>query len=218
MNEKINLVKLFQMLRRRLLSILLTTLLFFAMTGCAVYYFAGPYYQYTKQILVGNLNGDDSSSNLQLISSYVDLVKSPSVLEIVKNDLKLKRSIYSLSDQISIENNQNSLIVTIVVKDKDPKLVKKIATNLVQCSLDKMNGFIGNQNMQVVDNEDIGEPKLYLTTLILSLLMSIIIGIFFGVCVAILREQFDDSIRKFNEIEEILGIPVMGCIEWRQWR
>lgn len=213
MDEKINLRELIQMLHRRFVLIIVSTLIFFSVTGCAVFFFLGPYYEYSKQILVGHLKGENSNTNVQLISSYIDFVNSPNVLQTVKEDLQLKDSINDLAEQFSIENRQNSQIVTIIVKDKDPELVKQKADKLARSSIYKMEQFIGNKNIQVLDEGDIGEPKLNITTPIVSLLMSIIIGLFFGICLAILREQFDDSIRKQSDIEDQFGLPVLGSVK-----
>nr|WP_263324341.1 Wzz/FepE/Etk N-terminal domain-containing protein [Neobacillus sp. Marseille-Q6967] len=213
MDEKINLRELFQILRRRFVLIIVTTFLIFSTTACAVFFFLGPYYEYPKQILVGQLEGDNSNTNVQLISSFIDIVKNPTVLEKVKKDLQLKDSINDLAAQISIENRQNSQIVTIVVKDKDPKLVKQKANKLAQNSIAEMEKFIGDKNIQMLDKGDIGEPRLNLTTPIVSLLMSIIIGLFLGIGLAIFREQFDDSIKKQNDIEDLLGMPILGSIK-----
>lgn len=213
MDEKINLRELLQMLRRRFALIVVTTFIIFLLACSTVFFFLGPYYEYSKQILVGHLEGDNSNTNVQLISSYIDFVKSPTVLESVKKDLQIKDSINDLAAQISIKNRQNSQIVTIVVKDKDPKLVKQKTNKLAQSSIDEMEKFIGDKNIQVLNEEDIGEPKLNFTTPIVSILMSIIIGFFLGICLAILREQFDDSIQKKSDIEDILGLPILGSIK-----
>jgi capsular polysaccharide biosynthesis protein len=214
MDEKINLRELIQMLRRRFALIISSTFIIFLLSCIIVYFFLGPNYEYSKQILVGPLEGDNSNTNVQLISSYIDFVKSPTVLELVKKDLQLKKeSINDLAAQISIENRQNSQIVTIVVKDKDPKLVKQKTNKLAKSSIDEMEKFIGDRNIQVLDEGDIGGPKFNITTPVVSLLMSILIGIFLGICLAILRDQFDDSIQKQSDIEDILEMPILGSIK-----
>lgn len=213
MDEKINLRELIRMIRRRFALIFVTTFIIFFLASITVFFFLGPYYEYSKQILVGQLEGDNSTTNVQLISSYIDFVKSPTVLESVKKDLRIKDSINDLAAQISIENRQNSQIVTIVVKDKDLNLVKQKTNKLAQGSIDEMEKLIGESNIQIVNKGDIGEPKLNFTTPVVSILMSLIIGLFFGICLAILREQFDDSVQKHSDIEDILGIPIMGSIK-----
>lgn len=112
-----------QLLKRRFVTIILTMCCLTASLVLISMYVLKPSYQYSTQILVGNLdefNKENSTNktqeNKQLVTSYVDILKSPLIISTVKKTLKLEQSSYELAQKISVVNTDNSQIVTVTSK------------------------------------------------------------------------------------------------------
>lgn len=103
-------------------------------------YVLKPSYQYSTQILVGNLdefNKENSTNktqeNKQLVTSYVDILKVHSLFQQWKN-FEIRAIKSWTSTKISVVNMDNSQIVTVTAKDSDPIIVKEIVKSLAEQS------------------------------------------------------------------------------------
>lgn len=137
-----------QLLKRRIVTIILTMCCLTVSLILISMYVLKPSYQYSTQILVGNLdefNKENSTNktqeNKQLVTSYVDILKSPLIISTVKKTLKLEQSSHELVQKISVVNMDNSQIVTVTAKDSDPIIVKEIVKSLAEQSQKAFNSI-----------------------------------------------------------------------------
>ena len=97
MEETISLKDIFQTLKKRIAMILAITLLATAASAIVTYFFITPKYDASTQILVNQSASNDQGlyqnnqvqTNIQLVNTYSDIVKSPAVLDPVVKDLNL---------------------------------------------------------------------------------------------------------------------------------
>ncbi len=146
-----------QLLKRRIVTIILTMCCLTVSLILISMYVLKPSYQYSTQILVGNLdefNKENSANktqeNKQLVTSYVDILKSPLIISTVKKTLKLEQSSYELAQKISVVNMDNSQIVTVTVKDSDPQIVKrncKVTGRTISKKLSAVYECTGSKNI-----------------------------------------------------------------------
>jgi polysaccharide biosynthesis transport protein len=74
-----------------------------------------------------------------------------------------------------------------------------------------VSGGVATNNISVVDN---AEPSLFPhePNLPRNLLLGLAAGLFLGLCVVFVLEFMDDSIKFPDEVERLLGVPLMGII------
>ena len=91
-------------------------------------------YQTSTQILVNQAKSEQQlynagavQTNVQLISTYNDIIKSPAILDTVIEKLKLDGSAKSLSGQIQVTSAENSQVALITVQDTNAKRATEIA-------------------------------------------------------------------------------------------
>src|SRR6478752_10769671 len=132
MQDKIQLKDFFRILKRRWFTMLLVIVIASMSITTICFYVLKPTYQASAQVLVNQAtskNVDEIANitqlNTQLISSYIDFIKNPIVLKGVKDELSLKSSIKDLSDEITVQHNENSQFINITVRDHDSKQVSE---------------------------------------------------------------------------------------------
>lgn len=91
MKQEISMKDFQQLLKRRVVTIILTMCCVTFSLILISMYVLKPSYQYSTQILVGNLDGfnkenavNKTQENKQLVTSYVDILKSPLIISTVK--------------------------------------------------------------------------------------------------------------------------------------
>ncbi|KWW14044.1 capsule biosynthesis protein CapK [Peribacillus simplex] len=216
MNEKLKIKDFMRIIKKRLLIIILTAI---CITGFIIFsslYIMKPTYQYSTQVLAGSLSMDEKETsinkvqeNRQLALSYMDIIKSPQIMIGVKKELALKASSYDLLKQISITNRDNSQIITISVKDSDPETAKAIAQTVAMQSISKFKDITRVKQISILNDNEMGQAELLFPKPKFIIAISIVIGIFAGMGLALLREHFDDSTYTDRELER-LGIPILG--------
>ncbi len=223
MNEKVKIKDLIQILKKRFLIILLTTICITGFIIISTIYLMKPTYQYSTQVLAGSLSLDNAAinqvqENRQLALSYMDTIKSPHIMIGVKKELKLSRSNYELLKQVSVTNRDSSQIVTISVKDSNPKLAKSIALSAAKQSINKFKNFANVNQINIMNDSNVmEEAELLFPKPKFVIAISIVIGFFAGIALALLREHFDDA--AFGDCElDHLGLSLLGRVKLKTKR
>lgn len=220
MEEAISLQELMRILKKRF--VLLFTILILAMTiaGAVSYYFLTPIFQVSTQILINQkqleqdqFSSQDIDTNLQLINTYNVIIKSPIILSKVIDNLNLKTTPFLLNEQITVNSEQNSQVVTVSVQDPDLQQAVDIANMTAKVFQEEIKTLMNVDNVNIlslaVNTKDISPIK---PNPILNIGIAAIIGLMIGIGIAFLLEYLDTTVKTEQDIEELLGLPVIGLI------
>ncbi|WP_394172430.1 YveK family protein [Guptibacillus hwajinpoensis] len=220
MEETISLKEIFEVLKKRLALILLITLLATATSGVVSYFFLTPIYETQTQILVNQKTDKDSAidynqvnRDVALINTYSVIIKSPTILDEVKDNLSLDLTTSELNNKISVSNAQNSQVVMISVTDPDPKLAVKIANTTATVFEKEISSIMNVDNVSILSKAGFeGTPAPVNPNPVLNMAIALVVGLMVGVGLAFLLEYLDNTIKDEEDIEKILGLPVLGTI------
>ncbi|MBI0577488.1 capsular biosynthesis protein [Neobacillus cucumis] len=209
---------LFNGIRRRLWIIVLITLLTTIASGIYSFYFLTPIYQSSTQILVNQsrdngqkIDYDQIQSNLQLIETYSDIIKSPKILDIVSRKLELKRPGKKLVDQIKISSGDKSQVLTITVQDINPETAVKVANTIAETFNEQIPKLMNADKLNILSRAELNptptnpSPKLIIT-------IGFIFGLITSTGLCFLLEKIDDSIKTERDVEQLFGLPVLGGV------
>lgn len=220
MEETISLKELFLTLKKRLSLIALITILFATISGLISYFYLTPIYQASTQILVNQSKNEQNTysagevqTNLQLINTYNVIIKSPAILDLVIKELDLNMTTGQLNGKITVQSEQNSQVVTISVQDADPNLAADIANETASIFQAEIKDIMNVDNVSilakavVLDNQSPIKPQP-----LMNIAIALIVGLMIGVGLAFLMEYLDNTIKTEQDIEQTLGLPVLGAI------
>ncbi|USK38712.1 capsular biosynthesis protein [Cytobacillus firmus] len=218
MEETISLKELLQTLRKRLLLILSITFVAVLVSGIVSFYFLTPIYQSSTQFLVNQAKDDqpvynpgEIQTNLQLINTYNVIIKSPAILDIVKNNLDLDMTTEQLNSKITVGSQTDSQVVAITVQDADPKMAADIANTTVSVFQKEIKEIMNVDNVSILAKAEVNsspvKPNPYL-----NIAIAMVVGLMAGVGLAFLLEYFDNTVKDEQDIEKNLDLPVLGVI------
>lgn len=219
MEETISLQELLHTLRKRIALIVVVTLAAVSISAVISYFYITPVYQATTQFIVNKstndqgINNSDIQTNLSLIESYREIIKSPRILDMVIDDLNLNMSAHQLSSKITVENQNNSQVVSLKVQDPDPFLAAEIANKTTEIFQREVVVIFRVDNVQplaeaqVTENQAPVSPKP-----LLNIAIAGVVGLMAGVGLAFLLEYFDNTIKTEQDVDKYLGVPVLGVI------
>lgn len=220
MEETISLKELFRTLKKRLSLIIIITAIATATSGIVSYFLLTPIYQSSTQILVNQTKSEEQlynynevQTNLQLINTYNVVIKSPAILDKVIEKEKLDMTTVELNESVTVESEQNSQVVNIIVQNEDPKKAADIANSIATTFQEEIPKIMNVDNVSILTNAQIGEnPSPIKPQPVLNMAIALVVGLMAGVGLAFLLEYLDNTIKTEQDIENQLGLPVLGAI------
>lgn len=220
MEETISLRDLLHTLRKRILLILSLTFVAVLTSGIISYFFLTPIYQSSTQLLVNQAKSDqpiynpgEIQTNLQLINTYNVIIKSPAILDLVKQDLDLDMSIEQLNSKITVGSQKDSQVLAITVQDPDPNMAADIANTTANVFQREITKIMNIDNVSILAKAEVNENVSPVKPQpILNIAIALVVGLMAGVGLAFLLEYFDNTIKDEQDIEKYLDLPVLGAI------
>jgi len=221
MEETISLKELFQRLKKRVMLIISITLIAMIVSGIVSYFVLTPEYKSSTQILVNQAKTEDATfyntnevqTNIQLISTYSVILKSAAILNEVKNVLELDMSVAQLNNKITVESAQNSQIMTVSVVDSDPATALEIANKTAEVFENEIKSIMSVDNVTILPLADDQENQSPISpNPPLNIAIAAVVGLMIGIGVAFLLEYLDNTVKTEQDVERLLGLPVLGAI------
>ena len=219
MEETISLQDIFKTLKKRIGLIIGTTIGAMIIAAIISYFFLTPIYQASTQILVNqqdqqqDLTATEIQSNLQLINTYNVIIKSPAILTIVIEQLDLKTTPEALTNKITVSNADNSQVVNIGVQDEQHFVAVDIANTVANVFQQEIPKLMNVDNVNVLSpaiHKD--EPSPVKPNKLLNIAIATVIGLMIGVGIAFLLEYLDTTVKTEQDVEELLGLPIIGLV------
>ncbi|MFC5541178.1 YveK family protein [Ureibacillus suwonensis] len=221
MEETISLYDIFKVLKKRIVLILSITIISTLAAAIISFYVLTPIYQASTQILVNQKTSDqqtqiqttDIQTNLQLINTYNVIIKSPVILSKVIEILDLNTTPSALSNQITVSNANNSQVVNISVQDEQAFLAVDIANTVAQVFQEEVKELMNVDNVNILSPAELPEnPSPVKPNKMLNMAIALVIGLMVGVGLAFLLEYLDTTIKTEHDVEELLGLPILGFV------
>ncbi|MDO6657818.1 YveK family protein [Anaerobacillus sp. 1_MG-2023] len=215
MEQRMDLKQFLEVLKRRLIAIILTTLVVFGVSIVVSLYVIKPTYQATEYILIGTFSDEDALVNSQkidrLLASSIDFIESPIVVNTVKSKYGFENE--DIEESVSVQNSRNSQIVNVIAQNSDPEKTTELAHAIASTSVEKMEDLLKVDQIELLSNKG-GETTLKrIDNPIVNMVIGLTVGLFMGIGLALIKEHFDDTIANSNEVESLLGLRVLGEVD-----
>ncbi|MBX4160218.1 YveK family protein [Priestia megaterium] len=220
MGETISLRELFAVLRKRLWLIVLITIIAATVSGVISFFVLTPVYQSKTQILVNQAKSDEQlyntqavQTNIQLINTYNDIITSPAILDKVIKELKLDESAASLKGQIQVTSAEYSQVAQITVQDTSAKRATDIANTTASVFQKEVPKIMNVDNVSVLSKATFGESASPIKPQpLMNIAIALVVGLMVGIGLSFLLEYLDNTLKTEQDIENILGLPVIGVV------
>ncbi|WP_404429653.1 YveK family protein [Sutcliffiella horikoshii] len=221
MEETISLKELFQTIKKRLSLIILITVVLTTISGVVSYFVLTPVYQSSTQLLVNQektdqtvaYNTGDIQANIQLINTYTVIIKSAAILDLVSEELNGAYNTSELNNMITVGSVQNSQVLTLTVESTDPVMAAQIANTTAKVFQEQVVSIMNVDNVNILASAQVGEnPAPVKPQPVLNMAIAFVVGLMAGVGLAFLLEFLDNTIKTEQDIEKLLGLPVLGTV------
>lgn len=222
-SQQISIGQILSILRKHIGLIFASTFIVTLLAAFMTFFVMTPKYSATTQILVNrklseNMAGaqyQQAQADVQMISTYKDIITSPTVLEAVNTKLERQSgyegNVDSLKSSISIKNQQNSQVFSITAKSTNPNIAAKIANETATTFKNKVIKIMSINNVSIVSKATADDQPVSPRTK-LNILIGIIVGLILGIGLAFLRELSDRTVTSEEFLTDELGLKGLGII------
>lgn len=175
-----------------------------------------PKYTSTTRIYVVSRTADsitnqDLQAGSYLVKDYQEVVTSNEVLSSVIDKEKLSLTPNELSSMISVTIPTDTRVISISVEDDNAQEATTIANTVREVAAEKIKAVTKVDDVTTLEAAEVpkepSSPNIKRNTLI-----GVIAGGVLAVISIIILEVLDDRVRRPEDIEDVLGLPLLGIV------
>lgn len=217
MEEEVRLVELFGIVKNHFVTIVSSGLIGLIIASVITFFIAAPQYSSTTNLLVNRTRTEapiqqtDIDTNVQLISTYKEIIKEPVILDEVREELGLEKSHDELSSEITIGNEEGSQVFSLVVTNEDPYTAALIANAVADSFQQNIDEIMDVDNVRIM-SEAAPDMQPVSPNMTVNLLIGLLLGLMIGFTLALISELLDNRVKDERFAKEQLGWTNLGTI------
>ncbi|MFY3792734.1 YveK family protein [Ureibacillus sp. MALMAid1270] len=211
--------ELLNIIKKRIVLIICIFIFIVSGTTVANFFLLPEIYEAKSQILVNQAPREIDfvttyvETDIQLIETYNEIIKSPAILDKVVEKLKLDEESEELAEKITVSNNDRSKVVTIKVEDPSPQRAVNLVNTIAEVFKHETPTLMKLDNVNILAKAKFTESmKPVKPKKMLNIAISIVVSIFIGAGLALLIEHFDSRVKNEDQVEKIVNAPVIGYV------
>lgn len=213
---EIDLRELFFELKKRIWLILAGLLIGAAAVGAYSKFVVTPQYKSEAKLYV--LSKETTLTSLadlqigsQLTQDYKVLVGSRTVLQGVVDHLKLDMTYKELAKKLSIDNPNNTRILTLTVEDPNPYMAKALVDEVANTASDYIGEIMEMIPPKLIENGEVAKDP-FSPNVLKNAIIGGILAVILVCGVIAVRLILNDTVKTEEDVSKYLDLPVLAVI------
>ncbi|MGB4564480.1 MAG: Wzz/FepE/Etk N-terminal domain-containing protein [Dethiobacteria bacterium] len=219
MEQELDLRDLWHMVANRWQFIVVIPLVAMLISAVVSIFFITPQYQSSATLLVlkqqpeQSLQYSDLQISRQLVQTYREIARSRRVLDSVIDNLKLDYSYGQLREKVEVTSVRDTEVIHITVTDPNPRLARRIANQVADSFKAQTEEIMQLESVTILDYAVI--PSRPVSPRIpLNIAIALVVGLMVAAGLVFLLEYLDNTVKTPEDVQEYLGLPVLGIIPY----
>lgn len=216
--SSISLTEVLAILKKHAVAIVATGFLAAVIGFLFTLLFITPIYESNAKMIVNTrtdqsatVTNDQLNSAKSLVDTYAIIIRSHTVLEPVIANLQLNETVQDLQGRVSVQSANNTQVMQITVKDKDPEVAKQILTQILTVAPDIIIDAVEAGSVKTIEQPLLSDgpvaPSKKKNTLIAGM-----VGLLAAAGFFFLRFMLDNTFKSELDIQKELDLPILGLI------
>ena len=221
MEETISLQEIFSLLKKKAALIISMFFIGIGISAIITFLVITPKYSATSQLIATSQNKDNSvstdniNSNLMMINTYKDFIKSSVVTEAAKEQLaaeiSFKGSADDVKNMISIEQAQSSQMFSIVVTSENPNEAAVVANVVANIFKEEAKDYTDADKVSIISAAEPSKNPVSPNKKV-NLAIGGVLGMIVGIGLALLSQLFNRTVKTMDYVSETMNLPILGHI------
>lgn len=180
-------------------------------------FFLKPKYTSTTRIYVVSRSSDSSLTNQDLqagsylVNDYKEVITSNEVLSSVITQENLSLSTSELSNMISVSIPTDTRVISISVEDTDAQEASDIANTIREVAAEKIKSVTKVDDVTTLEAAEVAS-KPSSPNIKRNAALGALVGGFLAIVGILVLEVLDDRVRRPEDVEEVLGMTLLGVV------
>ncbi|ALB48769.1 YveK family protein [Clostridium beijerinckii] len=219
MNEEIIKIRdVVKILKKRWKMILSITIISTIFSAVASFYIISPKYEASTKLFIGkendkntNYNDNDIIMYQKLLKTYAEVIETNNLVEKAIEKDGLSTTPEEVLKGLVVTPRNDTQILEIKYTSKDRELAKDVLDSITSEFVESSIQLIPNGNVKIL--EDIKVPDSPVSpNKSMYIAIAVLVGLMISIGLSFLLEFMDNTVNTKEELEQILGIPVIGAI------
>lgn len=168
-------------------------------------------YVLNKTQQADNLSATDLQAGGLLVNDYKEIITSRDVMKDVIDNDGVSMTPEELSKMIAVIIPADTRVISIAVTNNDPQAAKDLANSVRDVASEKIKSVTKVQDVTPLEKAAMptspSSPNIKRNTLV-----GILFGAFLTIVTLIVGEVVDDRVKRPEDIEELLGMTLLGIV------
>lgn len=182
--------------------------------------FVTPLYRASVTIYVNNsvnsgnveyIASGDLSVSQKLVNTYVNIIKSDTVLQKVSDEKELRYTASQLRRMITASQVDSTEIFDVYVSNPDPKMAATIANAIAEVAPGEIANFVEGSSTKIIDYAKVPNAP-YSPNYTKNALIGFLVGFVVAVAYLTIRYLLDVHINDAEDLDRMFEYPVLGQI------
>lgn len=152
----------------------------------------------------------DLSASQMLTNDVAELIQSDRILEQTASALNMQETELAEYD-LQVTSSTTTRLITLTVTGENASAAAAIANGIATTTDEVAQEIMDIEAINVIDKAAVpdapsGPPRMMYTA------VAFLAGLFLAIAIVVLMDMLNTRVRKPEEIEELLGLPVIGRI------
>ncbi|WP_342562662.1 Wzz/FepE/Etk N-terminal domain-containing protein [Paenibacillus sp. FSL R7-0345] len=224
--QELDLRDYFQIVKKRLLMIVSIVVVVCLLAGIYSLYIKKPVYEASTKIIVNQtqqvqtaaseLDLNQINTNIQMINTYKEIIKTPAILDVVANNYpEFNTNAEELLKKVNVSSVNNTQVMTLVVRDNSYQRAAELVNAISLVFKQEIPSLFNVQNVSILNEAKLNppvEPGPVEPNVVMNLAIAFIVSLMIGLGIAFLLEYLDDTLKTEEDIEKYLGLPTIAMI------
>ncbi|AIQ49007.1 lipopolysaccharide biosynthesis protein [Paenibacillus sp. FSL R7-0273] len=224
--QELDLRDYFQIVKKRLWMIVSIVVVVCLLAGIYSLYIKKPVYEASTKIIVNQtqqvqtagseLDLNQINTNIQMINTYKEIIKTPAILDVVSNNYpEFNTNAEELLKKVNVSSVNNTQVMTLVVRDNSYQRAAELVNAISLVFKQEIPSLFNVQNVSILNEAKLNppvEPGPVEPNVVMNLAIAFIVSLMIGLGIAFLLEYLDDTLKTEEDIEKYLGLPTIAMI------
>jgi capsular polysaccharide biosynthesis protein len=218
--EVIKIEEVIGILTKRWKMIIAITLAATVLSGIVSFFVIAPKYKASTKVFIGKENSDSKNQDYnnsdiqmyqQLLKTYAEVIKTTDLVEKAIDDSGVNTTSNEVLANLTVTPEANTQILEIDYISKDKNDSKELLDDITDEFIKTSRDLIPNGNVKIV--EQVRTPEAPASpNKKLNIAIAFLLGLMVSVGLAFLLEFIDNTFKTKDQLEQVLGVPVLGAI------
>lgn len=212
-----------KVIQKRIGLLVSIVLLCCTVTAVVSYFFISPVYQASTKLIVNQANDrvgldpldlNQINMNLRLIETYKEIIKTPAIMDVVVSENPhFGVSSEQLIQRIKISSVNNTQVMTLQIQDASQEKAVEMVNAISRTFQQEIPNIMRVDNVSILNEAKIVDnPSPVTPNPPLNLAISFVVSLMVALGVIFLLEYLDDTVKTENDVQQLLGLPVLSVI------